>query len=85
MNQNSEVVTGHAKIAAHLIFTALLKEHSLQQASIFFREFVENLPNPLLKLPPGNGFQDTHTRIGNSIHDFVIGRKLSSLRSTILV
>ena len=51
MNKDSEVITVYAKITAHLIFTPLLKEQSLQQAAIFFREFVENLPNPLLHLP----------------------------------
>ena len=85
MNQNSEVVTGHAKLAAHLVFISLLKEHSLQQASIFFWELVENLPNLFLKLPPGDGFRDTHTRIENGIRNFAIKRKLSSPRSMMLM
>jgi len=85
MNKNSEVVTGHSKIAAHLIFASLLKEHSLQQASIFFWEFVESLANSLLELVPCDRFKDTHTRIGNGIHDFGISRELSSPRSVMLM
>ena len=69
MNKNSEVVTGHTKIAAHLISTPLLKEQSLQQATIFFREFVENVPNLLLHLPLGDGFGGTNRWIGNGIDD----------------
>ena len=85
INQNSEVVTGHAKRAAQLVFTSLLKEHSLQQASIFFWELVESLPNLLLKLPPSDGFRDAHTRIDNGIRNFAIHRKLSSPRSMMLM
>src|SRR5215475_2810411 len=85
INQNSEVVTGHAKLAAQLVFTSLLKEHSLQQTSIFFWELVESLPNLLLKLSPGDGFKDTYTRIENGIRHFASNRKLSSPRSLMLM
>ena len=85
MNKNSEVVTGHTKIAAHLIFTPFLKEQSLQQAAIFFREFVESLPNPLLHLPPGYGFGDTNSWIANGIEDSGVSRNLSAPQSMMLM
>ena len=85
MNKDSEVLAVYTKIAAHLMFTALLKEQSLQQAAIFFREFVENLPNPLLHLPQGDGVGDANGLVGDGIDESVSSRNLSALQSMMLV
>lgn len=85
MNKDSEVLAVYTKIAAHLIFTALPKEQSLQQAAIFFREFVENLPNSLLRLPQGDGVGDTNGSVGDGIDESVSSRNLPVLESKMLV
>ena len=85
MKKNSEVVTSYTKIAANLIFTPLLEEQRLQQAAIFFREFIENLANLLLHLTPGDGFEDTNGRIEHGIDDFGIRRHLSAPQSIMLM
>ena len=76
MKENSEVLTAHTKLAAHFVFVAFLKEQSFDQAAIFFRELVENLPNGLLRLPRGDGVDDTDGRVGDAVDDAVLGRSL---------
>lgn len=75
----------YTKIAAHLVFTALLKEQSLQQAAVFFREFIENVPNPLLHLPQGDGVGDANGSVGDGIDKSVSSRNLPALQSIMLV
>ena len=84
MNKNSEVLMVYPKIATHLVFTALLKEQSLQQAAVFFREFIENVPNPLLHLPQGDGVGDANGSVGDGIDESVSSRNLPALRSIML-
>ena len=76
MKENSEVLTVHTKLAAHFVFVTFLKEQSFDQAAIFFRELVENLPNGLLRLPRGDGVDDTDGRVGDAVDDAVLGRSL---------
>ena len=85
MNQNPEVFTGYAKIAAHLILIPLLNKQGLQHASILFREFGDGVPDLLLHLPPDKGFGNTDRRIENGIDHFGIGRNLSALQSIMLI
>ncbi len=85
MNKDPEVFPVYTKIAAHLIFIALLKEQSLQQAAIFFREFVENLPNPALHLAQGDGVGDANGLVGDGTDDSVSSRNLPALQSMMLV
>ena len=84
MKQDPEVLTAYTKFAAHLIFTALLKEQSLQQAAVLFREFVENVPNLLLHLPQGDGVGNANRSVGDGIEESVGSRSLPAFRSVML-
>lgn len=77
MKENSEVPTVHAQLAAQFVLVAFLKKQSSDQAAIFFREFVENLPNGLLHLPGGDGVDHTEGRVGDAVDDAVLSRNLT--------
>jgi hypothetical protein len=84
-NKNSEVFARHTIVATHFIFSPLLKEQSLQQATILFGELIQSLPHFFLHFPSRNDFNHANGGIENRIDDFVIGWKLSAPQSIMLI
>jgi hypothetical protein len=84
MNQDSEVITVYAKIAAYFILTPLVQEHSLQQAAILFWQFIESLPNPLLHFPQPDSIASSNGSVGDGIDEPLGSRNLPFSQSTML-
>lgn len=84
MNKNSEVLAVDAKIQAYLVLVALLEEQGFHQATIFFRKFVENLPNFPLHLSSDEPVGGADAGVGNGGNESVVSRNLAARRSTVL-
>src|SRR5215469_1663078 len=71
MDQNSKVLTSNTKIAAYLVFIALLKEQGFHQILILLREIGQNLPDLLLHLHLRESIGGTHGRVWDGIRECI--------------